>query len=122
MICKVSKEEAAAINVISDQVFALLNASCASGSALASLTNLSMCSKSSAILHAALNVAMVAALGHRKTHGQMIKINSLKDLKSNPKAFLELIEDVNEIFSGICRGIDPGNDYLLNLFRMEKKS
>lgn len=122
MFCSLTKEEAAAVNAISDQSFTIMNHSLQGAVVVTALTQLSPCHKSSALLHAALNVAMLTALGHRKAHEEMLDINSMGDLKKNPEMFLKLVEDVNEIFACICRGIDPEHDYMLNLFKMEKAS
>lgn len=122
MFCTLKKDEAAAVNALADQAFALMSGAAGTASALVQLTNLSGCLRGSALLHASLNLAVMMALGHRKGHGEMKEISTMADLKKNPAAFLSLIEDMNEIFACICRGIDPGNDYMLNLFKMEAKS
>jgi hypothetical protein len=121
MFCSLKKEEAAAVNVLADQAFALISGAASTASALVQLTSLSGCHRGSSMLHASLNLAVLMALGHRKAHGEMREVNTMADLKKNPAAFLSLVEDINEIFGCICRGIDPGNDYMLNLFKMESK-
>jgi len=119
MFCPLTKEEAAAVNVLADQAFAIMSAASSTAVGIVSLTKLPDCHKGSALLHAALNLAVMMALSHRKGHGEMKDVNTMGDLKRNPAAFLALVEDMNAIFSCICRGIDPGNDYMLNLFKME---
>jgi hypothetical protein len=65
---------------------------------------------------------MAMLLGHRQAHGEFLDVKSLGDLKKRPDAFLALVTDLNELLAAVLRGIDPKNDYMLNLFQMEKKA
>ncbi len=120
MICKLTKEESAVVNALSDQAFALLSGAVGSAKGLIALTSIPECHKANSILHAALNVALITALNHRMTHGEMKQHNGLNSLRTAPEEIKTLIEDINEIFADVLRNIDPDHDYLLNLFKVEK--
>ena len=122
MLCKLTKEEAAVVNVLSDQAFNVLNAGMGTASGLIAMTSIPNCHKTSALVHAALNIAILSALGHRMAHDEMKDMDSLAALKKRPEEFKMLIEDLNEIFAGVLRSIDPGHDYMINFFKMESKS
>lgn len=122
MICKVSKEEAIQLNVLSDQVFNLLNSNLVAGIAMMGMSGKPLCMQTSALVHAATNITMGVLLSHRQAHGEFRDIKSLGELKKRPEVFLALVGDLNEIFTAILCGIDSKNDYMLNLFQMEKKT
>ncbi len=120
MICKVSKEEAAAVNALADQAFALLSGAVGSAKGLISMTSIPECHKARAIFLAAINMSLITALNHRLSHGEMKELNGLKALKTDPEATKNLIEDINNIFAQVLRAVDPEHDYMLNVFKMEK--
>jgi len=122
MICKVTKEEAAVLNVLSDQAYNLIMPSLIGAATLGAVTNISACMETNALIHALLNHLTTALLAHRQVHGEFKEINSLALLKKNPEVFMALVGDLNELLSAVLRGIDPKNDYMLNLFKLEKKS
>ncbi len=122
MLCKLTKEEAAVVNALSDQAFNLFSGAMGTAGALIGMTSIPDCHKTSALVHAALNIAVMTALKHRLSHGEMTDINGLDTLKKRPEEFKMLIEDLNEIFAGVLRSIDPGHDYMINFFKMESKS
>lgn len=122
MLCKLTKEEAAVVNALSDQSFNVLNAGMGTAGTLMAMTSVPDCHKTSALVHAALNIAVLTALNHRMAHGEMKDINGLAALKKRPEDFKLLIEDLNQIFAGVLRSIDPNHDYMLNFFKMESKS
>jgi hypothetical protein len=121
MFCKVTKEEAVQLNVLSDQAFNALAAGMATGIAMVHLSGKPPCMQTSALVHAATNQLMATLLGHRQAHGEFLDVKSLGDLKNRPDVFLALVKDHNELLAAVLRGIDPKNDYMLDLFQMEKK-
>jgi len=122
MLCKVTKEEAVQLNVLADQAFNGIGAGMATAIAMVHMSGKSTCMQTSALVHAAANQTMATLLGHRQAHGEFLDIKSLGELKKRPDAFLALVGDLNEILGAVLRGIDPKNDYMLNLFQMEKKA
>jgi hypothetical protein len=121
MICKVTKEEAAVLNVLSDQAYSLIMPPLLGALTLGSVSNVSPCMGTTAPVHALLNHLVAALLAHRQAHGEFKAIDSLGVLRKNPEVFMQLIGDLNELLSAVMRGIDPGNDYMLNLFKLENK-
>lgn len=121
MLCKVSKEDAAVLNALSDQVFNALGASVTSAGVIVSLTNTTPCIKTSALVHGLMNQLMTALVSHRKAHGELQDINSLADLRKNPEAFEALSNDLNAILACVLRGIDPKHDYILNVLKVERE-
>ena len=122
MFCKVTKEEAIELNTLADQAFNGIAAGMATSIAMVHMSGKSPCMQTSALVHASTNHMMATLLGHRQAHGEFLDVKSLKELRKRPEVFLELIKDLNEILAAVMRGIDPKNDYMLNLFQMEKKS
>lgn len=122
MICKVTKDEAVQLNVLSDQVFNVINNSMVAAVAMMSLSGQPRCMQTSALVHAVTNHVMSVVLGHRQSHGEFMDVKSLGELKKRPEVFLALVGDLNELLGAVLRGIDPKNDYMLNLFQMEKKA
>ena len=120
MLCKVSKEDAAVLNALSDQAYNVLTGAIMSGQAIIGLASGSPCIKTSALVHGIMNQLMQAVLSHRQTHGELQDIKSLADLRKNPAAFQALANDINEILACVLGGIDPKHDYMLNLFQREK--
>ena len=121
MLCKVTKEEAIQLNVLSDQAFNGMGPGMATAIAMVHMSGKTSCMQTSALVHAATNHVMATLLGHRQAHGEFMDIKSLGDLKKRPDVFLALVGDLNELLAAVLRGIDPKNDYMLNLFQMEKK-
>jgi len=121
MMCKVTKDDASKLNILSDQVFNLLGMQ-GTGPAmkLMAMTGASLCLQSNALIHGMGNQLMIALLAHRQTHGEFTDITHLGDLKKRPEVLLALVEDFNELFGAILRGVDPANDYMFNLFKTEK--
>ena len=122
MLCKVTKEEAVQLNVLADQAFNGIGAGVATAIAMVHMSGKQPCMQTSALVHAATNQMMAMLLGHRQAHGEFLDVKSLGDLKKRPDAFLALVTDLNELLAAVLRGIDPKNDYMLNLFQMEKKT
>jgi hypothetical protein len=120
MLCKVTKDEAIQLNVLSDQVFNVMNNSMVAALAMMALSGKPVCMQTSALVHAVINQAMAVLLGHRQAHGEFMDVKSLGELKKRPEVFLALVGDLNELLGAVLRGIDPKNDYMLNLFQMEK--
>ncbi len=102
MLCKLTKEEAAVVNALSDQAFNLFSGAMGTAGALIGMTSIPDCHKTSALVHAALNIAVTAALQHRLSHGEMKDMNSLAVLKKRPEEFKMLIEDLNEKMWGLA--------------------
>jgi hypothetical protein len=122
MLCKVTKDEAVQLNVLSDQVFNTLSNSMVAAITMMALSGKPVCMQTSALVHAVTNQAMATLLSHRQAHGEFMNVKVLGDLKKRPDVFLALIGDLNELLGAAMRGIDPNNDYMLNLFQMEKKA
>jgi hypothetical protein len=122
MFCKVTKDEAIQLNVLSDQAFNAIGSGTAAALAMLSMAGKSTCMATSALVHASANHVMAALLGHRQAHGEFQDVQSLGALKKRPEVFLALVGDLNELLGAVLRGIDPKNDYMLNLFQMEKKA
>lgn len=122
MFCKVTKEEAVQLNVLSDQAFNGIGAGMATAIAMVHMSGKPPCMQTSALVHAATNQTMATLLGHRQAHGEFLDVKSIGELKKRPDVFLALVGDLNELLGAVLRGIDPKNDYMLNLFQMEKKS
>jgi hypothetical protein len=122
MLCKVSKEEAAVLNVLSDQAFNAINGGMVLGMSMIALAGKSPCMATSALVQALTNQVVVSLLGHRQAHGEFTDISNLGALRKRPEVFLALVGDLNELLGAVLRGIDQKNDYMLNLFQMEKKS
>lgn len=122
MICKVTKDEAIALNVLSDQAFNAIGGGMAAAIAMLALSGKSPCMATSALVQAVTNQVMTALLAHRQTHEEFTDVPSIGALKKRPDVFLALVGDLNEILGAVLRGIDPKNDYMLNLFQMEKKA
>lgn len=121
MLCKVTKEEAIQLNVLSDQAFNGMAGGTAAAVAMIHLSGKPPCMQTSALVHAATNHVMATLLGHRQAHGEFLDVKSLGELKKRPEVFLALVGDLNELLAAVLRGIDQKNDYMLNLFQMEKK-
>lgn len=119
MFCKVTREEAAVLNVLSDQAYNLLTPPLLGALTLGAVANVSACMGTTAPVHALLNHLVSALLAHRQAHGEFKTIATLGVLRKNPEVFMQLIGDLNELLSAVMRGIDPGNDYMLNLFKLE---
>lgn len=122
MLCKVTKDEAVELNLLSDQAFNTINSSTVAALAMMGMSGKSMCMQTSALVHAATNQMMGMLLAHRQGHGEFQDVKSLGELKKRPEVFLALVGDLNELLGAVLRGIDPKNDYMLNLFQMEKKT
>jgi len=122
MLCKVTKEEAVQLNVLSDQAFNGIGAGMATAIAMVHMSGKPPCMQTSALVHGATNQLMAVLLGHRQSHGEFLDVKTLGDLKKKPEAFLALVGDLNELLAAVLRGIDPKNDYMLELFQMEKKA
>lgn len=121
MFCKVTKEEAIQLNVLADQAFNAIGGGMAAAIAMVHISGKSPCMQTSALVHAATNQLMAVLLGHRQSHGEFLDVKSIGDLKKRPDVFLALVKDHNELLAAVLRGIDPQNDYMLDLFQMEKK-
>lgn len=121
MFCKVTKEEAVVLNVLSDQSFNAIGSGVAAALAMLQMSGKSPCLATSALVQALSNQVMASLLGHRQAHGEFKDIESIGALRKRPDVFLALVGDLNELLGAVLRGIDPKNDYLLNLFQMEKK-
>lgn len=122
MFCKVTKDEAIQLNTLADQAFNGIGAGMATAVAMVHMSGKSPCMQTSALVHAATNQLMSVLLGHRQAHGEFRDVTSLKELRNRPEVFLELVKDHTELLAAVMRGIDPKNDYMLNLFQMEKKA
>jgi len=122
MLCKVTKEEAVELNLLSDQAFNAMLGGMGAAIGIIALSGKQPCMQTSALVHAAANQMMAALLGHRQSHGEFMDINSLGELRKRPEVFLALVGDLNELLAAVLRGIDPKNDYMLNIFQMEKKN
>lgn len=122
MFCKVTKDEAIQLNVLSDQAFNVMNAGTVAALPMMALSGKPLCMQTSALVHAAANQMMGMLLSHRQAHGDYKDVKTLGELKKRPEAFLALVGDLNELLGAVLRGIDPKNDYMLNLFQMEKKT
>ena len=122
MFCKVTKDEAIQLNVLSDQAFNAIGAGMTTALIMVNMSGKTTCMQTSALVHAAANQTMATLLGHRQAHGEFLDVKSLGDLKKRPEVFLALVGDLNELLGAVLRGIDTKNDYMLNLFQMEKKT
>ena len=122
MLCKVTKEEAIQLNVLADQASNMIGAGVGSALAIVSTAGKPACMMTSALVHAAANHLLGLLLSHRQAHGEFKEIHDLKILKRRADALLALAGDLNEIFAGVLRGIDPKNDYMLNLFQTERSN
>lgn len=120
MLCKVTKDEAIQLNLLADQAFNAMAGGTASAIAIMALSGKDSCMQTSALVHAATNQMMATLLGHRQGHGEFRDVKSLGELKKRPEVFLALVRDLNELLAAVLRGIDPKNDYMLDLFQMEK--
>lgn len=121
MLCKVTKDEAIQLNVLADQALNALNSGMAMAIGMVHLSGKSTCMQTSALVHAVTNQLMSTLLGHRQSHGEFLDVKSLGELRKRPEVFLQLVKDHNELLAAVLRGIDPQNDYMLDLFQMEKK-
>jgi len=122
MFCKVTKDEAVQLNLLSDQAFNTFQSSMAAALAMMSLSAKPMCMQTSALVQAVTNLGMATLLAHRQSHGEFHDVKSLADMRKRPDVFLALVGDLNELLAAVLRGIDPKNDYMLDLFQMEKKT
>lgn len=122
MLCKVTKEEAVELNVLSDQAFNGIAIGFATAISMVGMSGKGACTQTSALVHASTNHVMATLLGHRQAHGEFLDVKSLGELKKRPDVFLALVGDLNELLGAVLRGIDHKNDYMLNLFQMEKKT
>ena len=122
MICKLTKDEAVQLNVLSGQVFNVINNSMTAAVAMMSLSGQPRCMQMNALVHGVTNHMMAVLLGHRQSHGEFMDVKSIGELRKRPEVFLALVGDLNELLGAVLRGIDPKNDYMLNLFQMEKKT
>lgn len=122
MFCKVTKEEAIELNTLADQAFNGIGPGMATALAMAHMSGKTPCMQTNAVIHGVTNHMMAAFLGHRQAHGEFRDIKSVGELKKRPEVFLALVGDLNELLAAVLRGIDPKNDYMLNLFQMEKKA
>lgn len=120
MLCKVTKEEAVILNVLTDQASSMIGAGISSGLAIVATAQKSPCMTTSALVHASANQLLSLLMAHRKAHGEFNEIDSLGDLKKRSDVILALVGDLNEIFAGVLRGLDSQHDYLLNLFQVDK--
>ncbi len=120
MLCTLSKEEAAVVNAMSDQAFNILSGAVGSAKIVTALSSIPVCHQTSSMVHAVLNIAILTALDHRMSHGELKDITGLADLKKRPEDFKVIIRDLNDIFAGVLRTIDPEHDYMLDWFKMEK--
>lgn len=120
MLCKITKEEAAVLNVLADQASSLMGAGINTALAIVSTAKKPACMTTSALIHAMSDHILGLLLSHRQAHGEFLELTSLGDLKKRPDVLLALAGDLNEIFSAALRGLDPDHDYMLNLFKLEK--
>jgi hypothetical protein len=121
MICKFTKEEAAVLNVLSSQAYSLIMPPLLGALTLWSASNVSLCMGTAAPIRALLDHLLYVLIAHRQVHGEFKTITSLGILRKNPEVFMKLVGDLNELLSATMREIDPGNDYMFNLFKMEAK-
>lgn len=120
MLCKVDKSEAPIMNLLADQAFNAVGAGIATAVSVVALSGRQGCFATSALVHAVANQLILTLISHRQAHGEFAEIRSLAQLRAQPELFLKLVEDANELFAAVLRGLDPKNDYMLNMFRVEK--
>lgn len=120
MLCKIDKADAPVMNVLSDQAFNAIGGGVQAAIAMLAMSGKTPCFATSALVQAMANQFMTSLLAHRQSHDQHQDCKQLGSLKKNPEAFLALVEDANEIFAAVLRGIDPKHDYMLNVFKVEK--
>jgi hypothetical protein len=120
MICKVTPQEAIELNLLSAQAENVLAAATGGALLVMSTSGKPPCMQLNAVVHALSNQLLLILLAHRQAHGQWKDVSSTADLKKRPEVILALVGDLNELMSAVLRGVDPGSDYMLNLFKLEK--
>lgn len=115
-VCRLREEDKRILNELADAAYAKFIAAARDVASSFEAIDTPNCIKVQAQMIATLNVLLRQTLMHRSAHGAA----PVQALADRPDALEVAASDINVIITSMLKGMDPANEYVYQLVRVQK--